>query len=154
MKIEQINDKIIIYLKKEQIDNINFKDIDELEDYFKNLFLKLNRIVDIDINGFYLLNIYLDDYYGAALEIIKEEDTYTFYLDGQIDMRINIIKTDFLYEIDNYNIDRSKFDIYLYENKIYIKLKEQIAKKEMFTLLENSKFIYDSENIIIKGKKL
>ena len=154
MKIEQTNDKIILYLKREQINDINFKDIDELEDYFKNLFLKLKRTVDLDINGFYLLNIYLDDYYGAALEIIKEDDSYTFYLDGQIDMRINIIKTDFLYEVDNYNIDKSKFDIYLYENKVYIKLKEQIKQKEMFTLLENSKFIYDSENIIIKGKKL
>lgn len=153
MKINCRNNILIIFLKKEQIKNIDFKDIDSLEDYFMNLFVRLKKIIDIDMFGFYLLNIYLDKYYGAVIEIKKGDSEY-YYFDNQIDMRINVIDTDFLYERDSYDIDRSKYDVYLYKKKLYYKIKHDLNITEIMNLFENSNIIYDTENIILSSKKI
>ena len=152
MKLDIKDNEMVVYLKDEEIKNIDFKDINKLEDYFRNLFIKLKKILKQDISGFYIINIYLDDYYGAVLEINKEESDYIFYLDNQIEMKINIIETDFLYETED--IFNNKCEYYLYKNKIYLKLKEKLDLKQMLYLIEHSKIIYDTENILLSSKKI
>ena len=100
MRLETDNDKIIVYLKKELIGSIDFSDMDNLENYFKNIFLKLKNIYEIELKGYYNINVYIDKIYGIVLELIQENIEYGEYF-NQIEMRIIPINTTFLYLIDD-----------------------------------------------------
>lgn len=138
------DDKIIIFLEKYNKKYLN--DIDYLEDYFRNIFLKLKEKYDIKIHGFCNVDAYLDDN-DMVLEIEEEKELIDYYEDI-IDMKILIHETSFLYEISNiFNINKYiKNEIYVYKDKFYI------DKKSLnLNILEHSKLIYkDTEKIINK----
>lgn len=123
-------------------------DYDNIEYYFKNLFIKLMKN-NTEINGFYISNIYHDKIYGDIIELIKKDE-----LSNQIDIEINIIDTTFLYQIDRYDLDLDYFDIYKYNNEIYAKIKNKLAYNDYLKLLENSKIIYDTEKIFLNAEKI
>lgn len=158
MKTILKNDKMIVFLNKKEIDKITFSDKENLEEYFKTVFNKINKNYDIDINGYYNIDIYLDDNYGAILEIENEDLDYYNYF-NQIDMKLNISKkTSFLYEIKYEFIDSMilKNSIcYKYLDKLYLKI-EQLEETDYLKLIEFSNIIYGSEkdNIIKYGKKV
>ena len=104
MKVDFVEDKIIIYIKKRTIKDINFDSVDELEDYFRELLLKLKNIYNVKINGFFNIRVYIDNLFGIVLEIEKEN--IDCYMDlNQVEMRIIPIHTNFLYEIsDLFNV--------------------------------------------------
>lgn len=158
MKIINNYLKTIVFLNKNKIKNINFEDIDELEDYFKDLFLKLKYLSDISLNGFYIINIYLDHYYGAIIEIKREELEYIEYYDNQIDMKIIVHDITILYKIEDiFSIPdelKDKIIIYRYQNKWYIELNGELTGISFANLLENSEIVYKTEDIIRHGKKL
>ena len=122
MHIDIVDDlNMIIYLQNDRIKNIDFSDKSDLQDYFKDLFVKLKNNYNININGYYYINVYKDKYYGCILEMKKEELDYMEYLDGQVDMNIVIDTNDtFLYEMNDYfNIDKSlinSVNVYKYNN--------------------------------------
>ncbi len=138
------DDKIIIFLEKYNKKYLN--DIDYLEDYFRNIFLKLKEKYDIKIHGFCNVDAYLDDN-DMVLEIEEEKELIDYYEDI-IDMKISIHETSFLYEISNiFNINKYiKNEVYVYKDKFYI------DKKSLnLNILEHSKLIYkDTEKIINK----
>lgn len=138
------DDKIIIFLEKYNKNYLN--DIDYLEDYFRNIFLKLKEKYNIKIHGFCNVDAYLDDN-DMVLEIEEEKELIDYYEDI-IDMKISIHETSFLYEISNiFNINKYiKNGIYVYKDKFYI------DKKSLnLNILEHSKLIYkDTEKIINK----
>lgn len=151
MKIRLIDDKIILYLKQNQID-VDFKNISKLEDYFKNLFRKLKRLANIILNGFYNIDIYLDRLYGAIIEIKKEEIEYLEYEENQIDMHITIHDTTILYEIEDIlDIKQDEYIYYLYKGKYYLYI-DNI--KEKISILELTNLVYKTEDIIMYGKKI
>ena len=54
MSVKLIDENTInIYLKKENIENVNLKDKLELEKYLKSLFKKLNEYYNLKIEGYY-----------------------------------------------------------------------------------------------------
>lgn len=138
------DDKIIIFLEKYNKKYLN--DIAYLEDYFRNIFLKLKEKYDIKIHGFCNVDAYLDDN-DMVLEIEEEKELIDYYEDI-IDMKISIHETSFLYEISNiFNINKYiKNEIYVYKDKFYI------DKKSLnLNILEHSKLIYkDTKKIISK----
>lgn len=148
MHIDIVDDlNMIIYLQNDRIKNIDFSDKSDLQDYFKDLFVNLKNNYNININGYYYINVYKDKYYGCILEMKKEELDYMEYLDGQVDMNIVIDTNDtFLYEMNDYfNIDKSlinNVNVYKYNNKIYVKLVNNISNIKMGQLLEFSNIIY------------
>ena len=103
--VKIIDDIIVVFLME-----FSYKD-ENLEDEFKNLLDKLNKVYNIDIKGSYKINLYKDKIYGAVLEIIKDSDYYDYF--NAIDLTINIIDSHFLYEINDY-IYNLNSDIYLY----------------------------------------
>ena len=68
MKIECIDDKMIIYLYK---DKLCLDDINILNKQVKSLFIKLIKKYHYDFFGFSKVNIYHNDLYGSVLEIEK-----------------------------------------------------------------------------------
>ena len=140
--VKIIDDIIVVFLME-----FSYKD-ENLENEFKNLLDKLNKVYNIDIKGSYKINLYKDKIYGAVLEIIKDSDYYDYF--NAIDLTINIIDSHFLYEINDY-IYNLNSDIYLYNNKIYVDINN---KKDLYKVLEYSTIIYKENSIIKNGKKI
>ena len=139
------DDKIIIY-----VGNYNRKkleDIDYLEDYFRDIFIKLKEKYNIKIHGFCNIDAYIDNN-DIVLEIVEEKELVDYYEDI-IDMKISIHESTFLYEISNIlDINKHiKGEIYLYKNKFYIN-----KKSLNLNILEHTKLIYKDTNKIIKKK--
>lgn len=140
--VKIIDDIIVVFLME-----FSYKD-ENLEDEFKNLLDKLNKVYNIDIKGSYKINLYKDKIYGAVLEIIKDSDYYDYF--NAIDLTINIIDSHFLYEINDY-IYNLNSDMYLYNNKIYVDINN---KKDLYKVLEYSTIIYKENSIVKNGKKI
>lgn len=140
--VKIIDDIIVVFLM-----DFSYKD-ENLEDEFKNLLDRLNKVYNIDIKGSYKINLYKDKIYGAVLEIIKDSDYYDYF--NAIDLTINIINSHFIYEINDY-IYNLNSDIYLYNNKIYVDINN---KKNLYKVLEYSTIIYKENSIIKNGKKI
>ena len=155
MHIEVIDDlNIIIYLNHNHIKNIDFSKKEDLQEYFKTLFMNLKDCYGIDINGFYNINVYKDKYYGVILEIEKENIEYMDYFNGQIDMNIIVDNNSvFLYEIDDFfylDLDIiDKINIHEYKSKLYINVIDDISDIQLGKMIEFSKIIYGE-----KGKQI
>lgn len=147
MKVEVISNGYIIYLNQFNLIDIDFKNMDILEDSFKKLLKKLNNYYHIDINGYYNINVYLDKYYGAILQIEKESlDYYDYFESDTIAMRIKKIDVDFLYEVEDFLFAKDffdKFKLITKNNHIYLKIIDGLSYKEYLLLTEMSKIVYD-----------
>ena len=150
MKLIFKDNKIIVFLnKKLDLDKI------KLENYFKKLFIKIKDRYSLKLNGYYDINVYIDDYYGSIIEIENEDLDYYNYF-NQVDMEIKVNKTTFLYEIDFNYITKeilSKTIIYKLNNKLYFKLHD---KNIVNKIIEYSKIIYNEQvkEIIKKSEKV
>lgn len=148
-------DKIIkVYLNN--IKNINFKDTDELETYFKDLFFKLKRFLNKTFTGLYDIDIYLDQSYGAIIELKKEDIDYIDYYENEIDMRIIVHEDKFLYKIkDIFEVDKNIIkNMYFYKNNFYLELINSISDATKAKLMEMVEISYKTEDILRYGKKI
>ena len=145
MIVKSIDDLTLdIYIKKEIIDNIDFNNKEDLEKYLKKLFKTLKNKYDIVIEGFYDITMYKDKYYGVIFHLEKEDIDYYDYFKNQVDMRIITIDTNFLYLVEDIPFDIfNKINVIIKDNKIYLKLKEDLTRLEMMKLLEVSKVEYN-----------
>ena len=145
MSVHVINDNILdIYLKKEIIKDIDFKDKENLENYLKKIFRILKDKYDIKIEGYYEIDAYIDNNYGVILNLNREDFDYYDYFKNQVDMKISIIDNEFLYEVED--IPKSllnKVNVIIEDDKIYLKINKKLKDIEMMKLLESSKIIYD-----------
>ena len=144
MSIKFIDDLTFdLYIKKELINNIDFNNKSELENYLKKLFKLLKNKYDIKIEGFYNINVYIDKYYGVIFNIEKEELEYYNYIKNQVDMKVVTIDTEFLYLVNDIPFEIiNKINISVQDNNIYLKIKEELTNLEMMKLLEFSKVVY------------
>lgn len=110
MKIEYLDNKIIIYTTD--------KNIDSLEEYCNNIIDELKNMYNINLKGFYHVNAFIDKEYGIVLELNLEDRD--LYIDlSKIDLHIIKYDINFLFEIDDiFDIDVNNF--ILYNNKYYI----------------------------------
>lgn len=162
MKVNIIDDdNIIVFLNKFYIQNIDFNNRENIEKNFRNIFLKLKHVYGLDIKGYYNIDIYMDEVYGAVLEIEHEDIEYFDYFDNKVDMRVNVISDyPFLYKInDILRIDKEilkKVVIYLFRNQYYLKLEDEFNNFELGNILENSELIYGdiTRDILKIGSKI
>ncbi len=145
MSIHFIDELILdIYVKKELVCDVNFNNKDNLECYLKKLFKILKSKYDIRIEGFYEITVYLDKFYGVVLHLEKDDLDYYDYFKNQVDMRIITVDTNFMYLVDDIPRDiLNKVKVYIEDNNIYLKIKDELTDLEMMKLLENSELIYD-----------
>ena len=90
-------DRFIVFLNYSKLGNIDFQNYDEIEQYFRKLFLNLKRNYNISINGYYSIKIYKDKIYGIIIEAHKEDIDYMDLFDNQVEMSIEVIDDIFLY---------------------------------------------------------
>ena len=144
MSIKFIDDLAFdIYIKKELINDIDFNIKEELEKYLKKLFKILKNKYNIRIEGFYIITVYIDKYYGVIFNIEKEELEYYNYIKNQVDMKVITIDTEILYLVDDIPFEIiNKVNIHIKDNNIYLKVKEELTNLEIMKLLEFSKVVY------------
>ena len=132
-----------IYVKKQLIDNIDFKNKNHLEEYLKKLFKTLKDKYNITIEGFYDIYVYIDKYYGTIFHLEKEDIDYYDYFKNQVDMKLIIIDTEFMYKVDDIpKFLLNKVKVCIKDNNIYLKIEKELTNLEMMELLENSELIY------------
>ena len=119
MKIKYIDENIFdIYIIKDKITNVDFNNDRALEKYLKELFKVLKDDYSVNIEGFYDVVIYIDKYYGIVIHMEKENlDYYNYY--KEVDMRISIKNSTFLYQVDDY-IKNKK--IHIINNNMYLEI--------------------------------
>lgn len=153
MKLCVEEDFYIVYLNKFNLVDIDFSNLDNIEIYFKKILNKIKNKYNIEISGFYLIDIYIDDIYGAVIEIKKEFDDFYEY-DNKIEMTVFMHNTKFLYQInDIINFINKGYPIYKYKSKYYLEIPKE-KRKEIGRILEFSEIKYISEDIIKYGKKI
>lgn len=156
MKLITNGDMIVLYLNKMYIISLDFTDKEATEKYMKRLLTKISSKYDIEIDGYYVVNLYVDMNYGVVIEIIKEELEYLDYFSNQIEINTKVVEGSFLYEV--YNVDFSllkKFVVYKIKDKLYLRVKENLSDLEMGRVLEGADIIYGAEaNEIIKKAKI
>ena len=148
MKVYLVDDIFVIHYYERKIEDIKKETI---ENVIKPILLKIKKIYNIKFEGYYIVNVYLDSYYGIVFEIIKEDLDYFF--NDTVEMQINIMENHgFLYQIDE--IPSFKGNIYEKDGKLYFELKEKLNFIEYGKLLEISTIVYDEEVIEIKKNKI
>ena len=158
MKIVNLDENCMtIFLNKLYLKELNFDVREDLEDYFKELFLKLKKYYMINISGYYNIDVYIDNDYGLVINLNKENIEYYDYFDNQIDMRISLKDSKFLYGIDD-PLSLPAFaegNIYIYKDKYYVDFNDIIDNVTMMYLLEFSDIIFDEQiDIIRRSQKL
>ena len=136
MKVMKYKNSIIVYIYN--------KKIKDIKDTIKTILESLRKYYNYEINNSYNLKLYTNKYYGMIVEIIENDDDS---IDKNIvNINLKILKdTLFLYEVND-PLDYLKNEIYYYDNKYYINIKE----KNM-SILENSNLIYGKEAYKIIG---
>ena len=140
MKVDVKNENdLVVFLNNKYIENIDFNDKNNLEKYFRSLFLKLKNIYGLNINGYYSINVYINKHFGVILEMFREPlECFDYF--NSIDMQVNIIKdSEFLYQVNDF---WSKYKTYFYKNKLYLRISNEIDFIELGELLENSILIF------------
>lgn len=160
MKINSTDDEYTIYLNNYIIRNIDFFNNEELEKYINSVFNKLKKIYNIVLNGYYNIDIYIDNNYGAIINIKKDDIEYYDYFSDQIDTQIIIHNnSNFLYKVKDFldikNNIQSNFSLYKYYDELYIKLNDEMDENKLGFILEYCEEIcYDIEKIIQKNNLL
>lgn len=112
MKIE-FGDILIIELNNNYLMYKNYS-ISKFEDNFKDIFEMLKHNYNIEINGCYDIDVYIDKNYGVVIEMKKEDFDFDCY--NQVDMTISFHNQKFLYELEDIEYNKK---IYKYRNKYY-----------------------------------
>ena len=145
MKLKINQNKYVIYINDIYDKQINFKDKDKLEIYFKNFFLKLKEFYNLELSGYFDIEVYSDENYGIILILEKENFEYYEYFEDKIDMRISIKDDEcFLYKIDDI-MENDSIIYYSYKNELYGKIKDKMTRIELGKLLEFADIIYGKE---------
>jgi len=158
MKIDFRDNNFVVFLNKKYSEKINFFNNNELETYFRSLFIKFKDIYNIDISGSYNIEVFNDNNYGIVLSIEQDDSEYFDYYSDQIDMSIIISKYDqFIYKLIGNLNDNIKKDceLFIYNNDIYVKPKN-VNFINIGYLIENAEVVYGRKayNVITNGFKI
>ena len=94
------------------------------------------------IEGFYSAIAYIDKHYGIIFDVRKEELNYYDYLNGQVDINIDIKKKTFLYKVDYIpHTILNRVKIVNKDSDIFLKINNKLNKKEMMYLTEHTEKI-------------
>lgn len=140
MKVDIVDDNIIVFLNKYLTKDLDYNDSKVLEIELKKIFDRLEYLYNIKIKGYYDIYIYIDNNYGIVMELVSDSIDYMDY-DEVIDMKIIVNNVKLLYKVDDIiNID-IPYKVYLYKNNLYLDI-DSIDNIGLGNLLEHSNIIY------------
>lgn len=138
MFVRKYDEVFVIRIYKEYLGDIDFFDKDEIKELFHDVLI--NILDKYELNGLLDVDIYINDKFGAIIEI-RESEVYF----GEIDMNIQVhINSVFLSEIV-FNGNFESDEVYYYKDKFYC----------VYDKIIDSSIIYkDCDEIIEKGIRI
>jgi len=122
MKIEVVDNKIIVYLFNE---NINVNDILELNNKIKDIFLRIMKKSNYDFFGYNKVDVYYNENYGTVLEVERIGNNEFNY--QRIDLKIVVYKNAVMFfEFDDYYFDKKPKSLVLKDGKYYLKIDNKL----------------------------
>ncbi len=143
MKVFSSDDKVTVFA-------YNMEDI-EINDYIKGLILRLKRKYNINLFGFYQVNVYKNPKVGMIIDMIKEDGMD--YFNDLVDLKIKIYDNSDVYYTFNDYFFNAKKDFKLFNNKYYINI-DDLSEKEFLLMTEFCSCVYGDELEKIQDKLL
>lgn len=149
MRLEVIeNDDYRVYLNSLYIDDFDINNNSELGKYIKKIILKIRKIYNIVLEGFYEVHVYILKYLGLIVEI-KNIDKY---VSKTIDLKIIVHNDDEIYlKIDDYELIDNYDDLKYLDNYFYFNI-DNLKKEDIFKIIEHYKVVCGEELIGLKHK--
>ncbi len=148
MKFINEDNDIVLYIKKELI-NFNYYKKENIENYIKELIIKIKKIYHKKISGSYIVNIYQNKNYGLIIELKKQN--YIELFPDLIDLKLNIFyDSNILLELQDYYLISKYKKIYYKDDNFYINI-DELTKKDQLYLSEFCNYIYGDNEKVIKS---
>ena len=149
MRLEVERDKYFLYVNQEYCKNMDFNSKESIASYAKTLVLRLKRIYGIVLQGFYQMKVFVNDFVGMFIELVKLDD-FEFEL-MTIDLKVIIfLHQTFLLQCTDLDFLDHFSNVYFMDPYYY-----GVLRKDEFLLpdLEYGKLVYGAlvEEVFQKG---
>lgn len=118
MKLDILDDGYLFFTNK----IFSFDDEKEISLFLKDMFLSINDIYDIELYGYFKVDIYIDEKIGVFVEI-KKLDDYISY-SKKIDTKVMVSDTPFYLKTNDLSLIYKYRPIYYLDNNYYISTKD------------------------------
>lgn len=151
MKVEIIDDdNYRVFINSNYQSFLNIEDKDEIGKYIKQIILKMKKIYNILLEGFYEVHVYIVKFIGVILEI-KNIDSY---LSKSVDLKIIVHNDEEMFlKVLRYELIKDYSNLKYLNNYFYLDI-DDILEKDIYNLIENSRIVYGNDLIEIKSKWL
>ena len=142
MKLEILDeDSYKIFINDDYIKQIDINNKEDLSNNIKSIIVKIKKVYDIILEGFYEVHVYPINNIGLILEI-KNIDSY---LSKSIDLRIIVHNEEEMYiKFSRYELIKKYNNIKYLNNYFYLNVNE-INKKDKYHLIEFANIIYGDD---------
>lgn len=149
MRFEKLdNDIYKVFINSFYLDDFDINDNSELGKYIKKIILKIRKIYNVILEGFYEVHVYILKNIGLILEI-KNIDKY---LSKTIDLKIIVHNDEEIYlKTDEYELLSKQENIKYLDDYFYIDI-NYMDENNYFKIIEYYEVIY-GENLDILKKK-
>ena len=149
MKLEFLDeDDYKVFINSCYIKDININHKEELSRYVKTIILKLRKIYDLVLEGFYEVHVYSIGHIGIILEIHNIDN----FISKTIDLKIIVHNDEKYYlKIKNYDLVKHFKELNYYNNDFYISV-DKIDDKDIINLIESMEIVYASSLKGIRNK--
>lgn len=147
MKLEILDeDSYKIFINDDYIKQIDINNKEDLSNNIKSIIVKIKKVYDIILEGFYEVHVYPINNIGLILEI-KNIDSY---LSKSIDLRIIVHNEEEMYiKFSRYELIKKYNNIKYLNNYFYLNANE-INKKDKYHLIEFANIIYGDDLLEVK----
>lgn len=147
MKLEILDeDSYKIFINDDYIKQIDINNKEDLSNNIKSIIVKIKKVYDIILEGFYEVHVYPINNIGLILEI-KNIDSY---LSKNIDLRIIVHNEEEMYiKFSRYELIKKYNNIKYLNNYFYLNVNE-INKKDKYHLIEFANIIYGDDLLEVK----
>lgn len=147
MKLEILDeDSYKIFINDDYIKQIDINNKEDLSNNIKSIIVKIKKVYDIILEGFYEVHVYPINNIGLILEI-KNIDSY---LSKSIDLRIIVHNEEDMYiKLSRYELIKKYNNIKYLNNYFYLNVNE-INKKDKYHLIEFANIIYGYDLLEVK----
>lgn len=149
MKFEIIDeDNYKIFINNEYKKNLDVDNKEELGKYIKSIILKIRKIYNVLLEGFYEVHVYVIKFIGIILEIRNIDS----YLSKTIDLKIIVHNDEDIYlKVSRYELIKHYHHLKYLNNCFYLPIKN-ILKEDVYKLIESANIIYGSDLTEIKNE--
>lgn len=149
MKVEIIDeDNYKIFINNDYKKDLDVDNKDELGKYIKQIILKIRKIYNVLLEGFYEVHVYVIKFIGIILEI-KNIDSY---LGKTVDLKIIVHNDEEVYlKVYRYELIESYHRLKYLNNYFYLDIND-LLEEDVYKLIESSNIVYGSKLRELKSK--